>query len=225
MKIVCMTGGVKEILNSGASEALLVATRANPDLINMVSELSGDSDDFKRLALYSAQNKLIIIMLFRAKIYKKQYLSAIVIDNGKILGVSDMTHRVSAEMLLDRGQAYRIYDTASGVIGVIVGDDIFFPEVARTEVLAGARLLISLSSFRMDNTVAIAVKSASLFNGVNSLYITADECGLVGLYGNIIERNTDFYSFYEIEPQYDNKLIRARRAEIYQDVYINDETK
>lgn len=224
MKIVCMTGGVKEVIASNVSDTVIMLTRAVPDVINMVSELSGESEEFKKIARHSKANKLIVVMLFRAIVYKKQYLSCLVVDNGKILGVSDMTHRVSGEMLLDRGQSYRIYDTTLGCLGVIIGDDIFFPEVARTERLAGAKTFVYISPFRMDNTTTVAVKAASLYNGVNTVYIAADESGVVGLYGNILYRDTDFYAFYDIEEQCDDRLIRGRRTEIYQDVFINDQT-
>lgn len=151
MQVVFVTGGVDDALKINTSNSLLVIGGKSPKEIDMVAELQGNDNIIKHLSTHSKLNHLVTVCLFYATIYRKQYLSAIVIDNGKILGVTDMTHRVSAEFYLDRGQCYRIYDSSLGKFGIVVGDDIFFPEVPRLLRLAKADYLLALSPLVLDN--------------------------------------------------------------------------
>ena len=76
------------------------------------------------------------------------YNSAVVLEDGEILGVYDKNHLWAMERFYFRpGEAYPVFDTKYGRIGVMVCYDIGFPEVARILTLKGAEILFCPSAW------------------------------------------------------------------------------
>lgn len=113
----------------------------------------------KRLAQLSYARKLLLFMNFVAEIEDRQYHSVLVIDNGKILGVSDSVTDESY-CLSDR---QRIYVTHLGKAGVIVGKDVLAADSVRNLFISGADFAVHMSSAPVDNYSLRALKSHSFF--------------------------------------------------------------
>ena len=103
-------------------------------------ELRGDTRHFERVASLSGTLRSVVVCgcITDAKGFKRK--SAVVAENGKILGVSDMTNVLDGEV--GSGAALKVYETGKGRLGVIVAEDLFFPEVAKTLTSCGSDLLV-----------------------------------------------------------------------------------
>ena len=88
----------------------------------------------KTLTKLSLDAELILFIYFKAKVKQKTYLSVMVMEKGRILGISDCLSRQD----YDSSDNQRIYMLSKGKAGVIVDNDIFYPESARSLFLHNA---------------------------------------------------------------------------------------
>ena len=89
-------------------------------------ELRGESSYFEDIARLSQQTSSIVICgcVTNAKGHRRK--SAVVAENGRILGVSDMLNVVDGEWNV--GANARVFQTAKGRVGVVVAEDLYFFE-------------------------------------------------------------------------------------------------
>lgn len=76
------------------------------------------------------------------------YNSAVVMEDGEILGVYDKNHLWAMERFFFRpGESYPVFDTKYGRIAVMICYDMGFPEVARILTLKGAEIIFCPSAW------------------------------------------------------------------------------
>ena len=98
-------------------------------LVSYKKELEGETEYFHDLAKLSGQTSSVVLCGCDTDTYGVYRHSVVIADKGKILGVSDMAHCIDDSEFVAGGN-FRVYDTSAGKIGVIVGEDLFFPEMA-----------------------------------------------------------------------------------------------
>lgn len=108
--------------------------------VSYEKELKGESGLFEEVARLSKRLKNVVVCGCITDTLGLKRKSAIVADNGKILGVSDMLHVTDGEK--NCGAALRVYETKAGKIGVAVSEDIYFPEVAKSLALCGCDYIV-----------------------------------------------------------------------------------
>lgn len=80
------------------------------------------------------------------------YNSAVVMEDGRILGVYDKNHLWAMERFFFRpGETYPVFDTKYGRIAVMICYDMGFPEVARILTLKGAEIIFCPSAWRIQD--------------------------------------------------------------------------
>ena len=102
-------------------------------------ELKGETSYFEEIARLSRQTSSIVVCGFvtDAKGHKRK--SAVVAENGRILGVSDMLNVIDGEV--GSGANLRVYDTKMGKVGVVVAEDLYFPDAIAALALCGAEYI------------------------------------------------------------------------------------
>ena len=103
---------------------ILLFTREVVGLVDMPAELSGKTCVFRGMVEYSQDKGVIIVVAMRAKIGEKIYNSAMVIDNGHILGASDEINPPKGYV---GSSTIRSYATSRGKICVFIDSDICYP--------------------------------------------------------------------------------------------------
>ncbi len=133
---------VKELRASYESEGeeLLLFGFNGLGEVSYERELKGESDDFAQCALLSKAGKNIVVCGCITDSRGHRRKSALVAENGRLLGVSDMLHVIDGEY--GCGGELRIYPTKLGKIGVLVGEDLYFPEAARSLALCGCDFIV-----------------------------------------------------------------------------------
>ena len=143
MKIVFVSRGKisaqKDELLSVGADVIVGGFRCLGE-VGYERELRGETRYFEEVAELSQNAKATVICgcITDTKGFKRK--SAVVAENGKILGVSDMLNVVDGEM--NSGAALKVYDTQAGKIGVMVSEDLYFPEVAKALTLCGSDVII-----------------------------------------------------------------------------------
>lgn len=145
---------------------ILVFSSKIIDKLNFFDELGGKSNTFYDLCLLSETMKCVVICGCDTEVCGILHKSAVIIDNGRLAGVSDMAHIID-ESGYSPGGGFRIYETTRGRIGIIVGDDIFYPEVPKALSLCESDIIISLFGKINDHMPQLMMRAAAFCNGVS----------------------------------------------------------
>ena len=108
--------------------------------VSYEKELKGESACFEEIALLSKRLKNVVVCGCVTDTRGLKRKSAIIADNGKILGVSDMLNVTDGEK--NCGANLRVYETKAGKIGVAVAEDLYFPETIKALSLCGADYVV-----------------------------------------------------------------------------------
>lgn len=172
---------------------ILLLTREVVGLVDMPAELSGKTNVFRGIVEYSADKGVIIIVAMRAKIGEKIFNSAAVIDNGRILGVSD---EVSPPKGYVGSATVRSYRTSRGKVCIFIDSDVCYPQLWQN-ALNGSRYIFSLNTSGADGEKISCAKALAHASGKYVLCKFADSGVCVDAYGKIESikwgRMTAFY--------------------------------
>ncbi|MDE6605794.1 MAG: hypothetical protein K2K85_07245 [Clostridia bacterium] len=160
---------------------ILLFTREVVGLVDMPAELSGKTSIFKGIVEYSGDKGVIIVVAMRAKIGEKIFNSAMVIDNGHILGVSD---EITPQKGYVGSSTVRTYCTSRGKICVFVDSDICYPSLWQS-ALSGCRYIFNLNSSDTDNERISSAKTLANASGKYVLCKFLDSGVCINSYGKI----------------------------------------
>jgi hypothetical protein len=108
--------------------------------VSYEKELKGESCFFEQAAKFSKKTKSVVVSGCVTDTCGHKRKSALVAQQGKLLGVSDMIHAVDGEV--GSGASLRVYDTKIGRMGVAVAEDLIFPEVIRSLAVCGSDFIV-----------------------------------------------------------------------------------
>ncbi len=103
-------------------------------------ELKGETRFFEDAALLSktCNNVVVCGCITDTRGHKRK--SAVVAEQGRLSGVSDMLHVIDGEH--GSGAALRIYETKVGKMGVAVAEDLRFPSVIKSLAVCGSDFIV-----------------------------------------------------------------------------------
>ncbi len=108
--------------------------------VNYERELKGETQYFEEAALLSKTDQNVVVCGCVTDTRGHKRKSAVIAENGRLCGVSDMMHVIDGE--LGSGAALRIYETQSGKMGVVVADDLRFPSVIKSLAVCGSDFIV-----------------------------------------------------------------------------------
>jgi len=185
-------------------------------LVSYKKELSGETEYFQDLAKLSKQLSTVVICGCDTDTYGVFRHSAVIADRGKILGVSDMAHSIDDSEFVAGGN-FRVYDTSAGKIGLIVAEDLFFPESARVLTLCDADIIICLYK-KLDGAMPqVMLRSGAFANGVAMAMCAKNYACVADIRGKIICSSASDIVKTKIKIEKDYHLISSRRRGLYRD--------
>ncbi len=108
--------------------------------VSYEKELKGETAFFEEVARLSKRENAVIVSGCITNTRGHRRKSAVVAEKGKLLGVSDMLYVGGGEY--GCGAELRLYETRVGKMGVIVGEDLYFPETAQALTACGCDFLV-----------------------------------------------------------------------------------
>ena len=111
--------------------------------ISYKHELSGADNKLPDLASFSRRVKKVVIAGAVTDNYGILKQSLIIAENGKLLGISDMTLSINQTEYLGGG-SFKVYQTEVGRIGLLVGDDIINLDGVKAMSLCDADLIVAV---------------------------------------------------------------------------------
>ena len=176
MQIEFLSGLPNEIQQEkgNAPELLLFPFMASTR-VRYEQELKGETHYFENLALLSKKTNAVAICGYITDNHGHLRKSAVVAEKGKLLGISDTVHSMDSEVSV--GASLRVYDTTKGRLGVVVAEDLYFPEVIQHLVSCGSDWIICLLS-RMEHIHTAILRAYAYCYGV-PLVMCAQNYGMI----------------------------------------------
>lgn len=172
-------------------------------------ELNGATRQFEEAALLSKKSGAILISgcLSNTRGHKRK--SALVAENGRLLGISDCVHTTSRE--ISCGALLRVYETGRGRMGVLVAEDIAYLESAQALAACGSDFLVCILAEMRDVMPLVLARAYAYALGVPVFLCSDDYGAAVSERGEVCVAAAEFPFSYAFAAQTEYRLVQTRR--------------
>lgn len=203
-------------LSKIAGHDLLVFGFNGLGLVSYKKELAGETEYFQDIAKLSKQLSSVVICGCDTDTYGVFRHSAVIADKGKILGVTDMAHAIDESEFVSSG-SFRVYDTTAGKIGVIIAEDLYFPESARVLTLCDADFIVCIFK-KLDSVMPqVMLRAGAFSNGVAMALCAKNYACVSDIRGNVSIASGSEIVKAKIKIEKDYHLISSRRRGLYRE--------
>lgn len=138
-------------------------------------ELDGETGKLEDLAIMSRELSAVVVSGCYTYSCNRKRKSAAIADKGRILGVSDMLCNLD-DGEFTSGAHLRVYETSAGRIGLVIGEDLFFPEVVKTLSDCDADIAICLYEENVDFLPQVLMRAFAFCYGWISACAAPGSC-------------------------------------------------
>ena len=216
MQIALVSNGSLRAFKNGENISAAELAVFGFDGIGEVSyerELKGESTYFEDVALLSKQMQNVIVCGCVTNTRGHKRKSAVVAERGRLLGVSDMLNVVDGEM--NSGAALKVYDTKVGKLGVLVAEDLCFPEMAKSLTLCGSDVIVCPYGVVENGVESVLVRAHAFCYGAPVCLCGIGYSAIGGVDGSLAFASPVNLSVAELEGVKEYHLIETRRRGLY----------
>ena len=159
----------------------VILSREITGVVDLPAELNGSSHIFRDMIILSKDKSIILVASMRAKINDRLYNSSILIDNGRVLGVSDEIFPIKG---YEKGSIVRSYLTSRGKVSIFVDSDICYPQLWQS-CFESCRYIFSLNSIPINRERITYAKTLARASGKHVLAQFSDASVSINCYGRI----------------------------------------
>lgn len=177
--------------------------------VSYEKELRGESLAFEKTSELSKrlQNVVVSGCITSTRGHKRK--SAIVAENGRLIGVSDMLHAIDGEVA--SGASLRVYETRVGKMGVVVGEDLFFPEVIKSLALCGSDFIVCVYPY-LQGVEPILLRANAFSYGVPIFFCGNGYAMIADTTGEVAFASTQSPNRMQFTPKKEYHLVETRRC-------------
>ena len=212
MRVRFVSRGSLEAFRAGHQfdgEELLLFGFEGMGEVSYEKELKGESGHFEEAALLSKSIKGVVVCGCVTDTRGHKRKSAVVAENGRLCGVSDMLHSIDGE--IGAGAALRIYETKIGKMGLVVGEDVYFVDLFQSLALFGADFIVCPFGAVKNSMHAVLLRAYAYLFGLPILFCGAGHCCAVGASGEIEFSSPNSPITIDFEKTKEYHLIETRR--------------
>lgn len=215
MKVLCYNGQSVQNVNDGDFNDCDIVVFGFDGLkkISYKRELSGEENLLSKFASLSKKTKKIIISGAITDNYGVIRKSAVISENGKLLGISDMNLNVNASGF-SQGGGYRVYQTSKGRIGLLIGDDIIDFDGIKSMALCDADVIIALLGCEEKPQHGFLIRSYSYLFGAPMLLISNEGAMASDIGGEICGGSREKICEILIPTKKSYRIIQSKRRGI-----------
>lgn len=205
---------LEDVHSEGEAKAeLIVGGFLSRSEVSYERELKGETRFFEGLAALSKTKRAVVVCgcVTDAKGFKRK--SAVVAENGKILGVSDMLNVLDGEV--GSGAALRVYETGKGRMGVIVAEDLYFPETVKTLSVCGSDFIVCPFSSPIESVESVLIRAHAFCFGVPILLCGHGYCAAASADGSLVFAGAESPAEFSFSPVKEYHLVETRRRGFY----------
>ena len=177
-------------VNNLAGSKLLIFGFNGLGLVSYKKELIGETEYFQDLAKFSKQTSSVVICGADTDNYGIFRHSAVIAENGKILGVSDMVY-MTEDSEYAPGNSFRVYQTSIGRIGIILGEDLFFQQTTSILSMCDADFIVCLFKQLTSVMPEVVLRANSFCNGTAMAICAKNRAVVTNSKGEIVVSKND----------------------------------
>ena len=182
--------------------------------VNYQSEIEGRSGRLKSVASLSGVLSAPVFAGCETEAGGFLRKSVAVADQGKLIGISDMTHAI--DRTYSAGTSLKLYRTSVGKAGILVGEDLFFPDTARLLADCGADFLVSvLNRVRGDREITL-LRATSFFFGL-PVFSVSEGFSVAVTEGKLSFATPQSPAFYHAESKREYHIVETRRRGFFEE--------
>ncbi len=185
-------------------------------LVSYKKELSGETEYFQDLANLSKQLSSVIVCGCDTDTYGVFRHSAVVADNGKILGVSDMVYSIDDSEFVPGG-AVKVYDTSAGRIGIIISDDLLFPDTIKALSLGDTDFICCIYKNLESFMPEILIRACAYTSGISTCICATKYACVSDIRGNVLIKGSSDIIKASVKIEKDYHLIKSKRRGFFKD--------
>ena len=162
MRICFVTSGRLDAVREEAGADIVCCPLPSLGEVSYERELRGETSCFEDVALRSKALKGVVVCGCYTDARGIRRKSAVVAERGRILGVSDLVNHIDGSEY-GCGAGVRVYETACGRLGIVVGEDLCFPQVMETLSLSGADAALCLEEELGEGPELTLIRAQAFF--------------------------------------------------------------
>lgn len=182
--------------------------------VNYEKEIRCESYEMEEIALFSRNFNCTVIAGCYTDTKGIKRKSAVLAEHGKILGVSDMTTGFDGEQY-KCGSGIRVYETAVGKIGILVGQDVYFPELIKSLAQCGSEQIVCMYEEVNDTLEQILLRANAFCYGVPMCMCAHGYVQIADVSGKLAFATPVSPVYYSAESFQEYHLIETRMRGFY----------
>ena len=186
------------------------------DCIGTVSyeqELKGESDLFEKATRLSKQTKGLVVCGCITDTRGMKRKSALVAENGRLIGVSDMTHAIDGEVSC--GAGLHVYDTNIVRVGVVVAEDIAFPQVIDSLAACSSDFILCPYPQVADSVPQVLLRAYAYLYGVPIVFCGVGYSMVASADGTLAFATSQDVSSYSLDRRKEYHLVETRKRGLF----------
>ncbi|MDD6995530.1 MAG: nitrilase-related carbon-nitrogen hydrolase [Candidatus Borkfalkiaceae bacterium] len=180
----------------------------NP-VVSYERELKGETAYFEDVAMLSKAGKNVVVCGYVTSTRSLVRSSAVVAENGRILGVSDAI--TSVDGARNCGAFLKVYETGVGRIGVAVAEDAYFPEILRTLAVCGSDAVLCPFSGATGGAENVVLRAAAFSYGTPVCMCAQGYAFVAGADGEAAFSSPHSPVFFNVEKNGEFHLVEWRQ--------------
>ena len=165
MRICFVTKGGLDAVGEEAGADIVCYPLSALGEVSYERELKGETSLFEAVAMRSKMLRCTVVGGCYTDARGIRRKSAVVAERGRLLGVSDLVNRIDGSAF-GAGAGGKVYETAAGRLGVVVGEDLYFPKVIETLSLSGADAVLCLFEELSEGLELTLIRAHAFFYGL-----------------------------------------------------------
>lgn len=182
--------------------------------VNYERELRGETNLFEDAALLSKEGKNVVVCGCYTDARGVRRKSVVVAERGRILGVSDMVNRIDGGEYRC-GAGIKIFDTKAGKLGVVVAEDLYFPQVLQTLSVCGADVALCIFEEPNETLEQTLIRAGAYFYGLPVCMCARGYAQAADIAGKLCFASPDSPCVYEMEREQEFHLVETRHRGFY----------
>lgn len=163
MRICFVTSGNLNEYSGGSADVVLFPFQALGE-VSYERELKGETNLFEDVAILSKTGQNVVVCGCYTNARGIRRKSVVVAEKGRILGVSDMVNRIDGSEYRC-GAGVKIFDTKAGKLGIVVAEDLYFPQVLETLSVCGAEAALCVFETLNESLELTLIRAGAFFYG------------------------------------------------------------
>ncbi len=217
MRICFVTGGTLADYAENYADARADVVLCSFQALGKVSyerELRGETALFEDVALLSKEGQNVVICGCYTDARGIRRKSAVVAEKGRILGVSDMVNRLDG-CEYRGGAGIKIYDTGVGKLGIVVAEDLYFPQVTQTLSVCGAEVALCLFEETSESLEQTLMRAEAFFYGIPVCVCAFGFAEVADIAGKLCFSSPRSPCVYDLKREQEYHLVETRQRGFY----------